>query len=1422
MKLIGRTLLILIAFLSHYYISGSLNVKNILTQISKGDLTKEDVIKFYNKDYDPMLEFHKIFTPCLNHLIDQEMKTESFISHIIQSVKEFFSSSYQEYAIPELGMKVKCETYINKLVSPDFIEKKKSEVLDLKRKLLEITQASMKFKAKEETSVESLKSRDKLTLAGKNQHLKYSRNPILSNKMKDIENNGELKFANFPKGVENNGELRQKKNDNLAGPSAKNNNVNKNENGVENNGELRQKKNDNLAGPSAKNNNVNKNEIGGNSITNPNVPTNAITGEIDLQNPLNPSSNNKNTNTNENNNNSCEDKVKKQKAINVLLTKENQNLQKSLHEKALEFSKVNDESCKCTDAKSKLETEITQLKKEKLDIEITNTKLKSKDDMSKVAGMTTDETKVELKKRIEENQKLNQEITKCKNDFEDGKKIAIECKENLQSGKLLCDKLLKENTDKLFTETNKITKELTTCSEKLEKCADGKKKNQKAQECVSALAKKEVEVKSLEENVKILSQKLKTSEEKLSKINPEIPAKKLKDCEDKISQSETTIIELKKKLADSDAKMNIMLSKAEKDTVITREKETEINNLKEDINGRIKLFSNLENACHKNTTTFETEIKHLTDESKALHSQVNDFTKKEGDAKAEAKSCNEKLNLETTKAKELLASKAALETKCNADFQRITEEKATIKSELDKFTIKTTELTEELAKSKDVLQKCQDINKGALKTCEDKCQEQLKNTKEQNDGQLKSCKQNELNLNNTCIAEKKDLNDKIVKANQGLSTCEVNSLKNLNEKKIEAEKCHTDLVKEKEENKNKYILKTDCESQVDISKKQIITMEAEMKTLKEKSSCPICPLCKMKECEEEKVKLTTQINTEKKTNEELKKSNIDMNSKIVLLSKSLTDSETRCKTDLAKAEKDCGDRLLKESNQSTPIKKRLTELEKENNILIEKNKGLSESQFKNENELALCRQQQSFKEKLDICLKDKTNIGLQVEKFKDGLTACEKNIRKQQEDNKKCETTLTQNKKQIEDLNKQVTAKTQEAEKSRTSQANKESECADLLIELKNKLFLQHQEIESMQTSMETNNIQVESFVNRLINQASTDDKTLNNLGTQIDGKIKLEKEMTNQITKGEKTALDLEKKKADIFNSLISRKSLLNANDIKILQDDMLKIENQSKLNLELLKKVNINFYNNQQAIGGINSEIAIIEHRKITNTQDKNSINNALTQHKDFVSKLKVLLNNNKTLRDKYSKKIEVVLKEAVKAGTLSDKFEKLFEEYKQRLAMIDTTVANNNLKFQHEVKTLSDRAADEKKKCLDEISAIKVNKDAKCFEELESITKKITEFNSSSSNNSLPLNNNVNTNELGGKTNNNPDLNSCLILMSNKTYTDNNCATLEPLRTKYNSLCRTNELLPPNKDILSFSTHPIADKNDTMYKRLGSKKF
>lgn len=106
----------------------SLNVSNVLERISSGDLNEKDVLDFYKKDYDSSLEYHQFFQPCLAHLIQEEKgKANSFINRLFPGVKNYFTSNYRELEFQDLGIKIKCEVYINKFVSKEYKLQKKFE-----------------------------------------------------------------------------------------------------------------------------------------------------------------------------------------------------------------------------------------------------------------------------------------------------------------------------------------------------------------------------------------------------------------------------------------------------------------------------------------------------------------------------------------------------------------------------------------------------------------------------------------------------------------------------------------------------------------------------------------------------------------------------------------------------------------------------------------------------------------------------------------------------------------------------------------------------------------------------------------------------------------------------------------------------------------------------------------------------------------------------------------------------------------------------------------------------------------------------------------------------------------------------------------------------------------------------------------------
>ena len=119
-----------------YTNSTNLNIVDVLEKVSSGDLNEIDVLEFYKKDYDPSLEYHQIFQPCIKHLIqEQKSKSINMMSKIFSNVKNLFSIDHQEYEIKDLGIKVKCEVYINRFLNPVFKEIKKAEFNPLKSSL---------------------------------------------------------------------------------------------------------------------------------------------------------------------------------------------------------------------------------------------------------------------------------------------------------------------------------------------------------------------------------------------------------------------------------------------------------------------------------------------------------------------------------------------------------------------------------------------------------------------------------------------------------------------------------------------------------------------------------------------------------------------------------------------------------------------------------------------------------------------------------------------------------------------------------------------------------------------------------------------------------------------------------------------------------------------------------------------------------------------------------------------------------------------------------------------------------------------------------------------------------------------------------------------------------------------------------------
>ncbi len=122
------SILIFLAFFLVYTEANSFNVSQVLNRISQGDLSEKDILEFYKKDYDSFLENHQFFFPCLSHLIkEQKSKSESLLKKVFGNLSDLFNSNFKEMEVPELGIKIRCEVYVNKLVSKELRSNKFSE-----------------------------------------------------------------------------------------------------------------------------------------------------------------------------------------------------------------------------------------------------------------------------------------------------------------------------------------------------------------------------------------------------------------------------------------------------------------------------------------------------------------------------------------------------------------------------------------------------------------------------------------------------------------------------------------------------------------------------------------------------------------------------------------------------------------------------------------------------------------------------------------------------------------------------------------------------------------------------------------------------------------------------------------------------------------------------------------------------------------------------------------------------------------------------------------------------------------------------------------------------------------------------------------------------------------------------------------------
>jgi len=168
-----------------------LNVINVLDRISIGDLNEKDVFDFYKKDYEASLEYHEFFQPCLAHLIQEEKgKANSFINKLFPGMKNYFTSSYSELVFPDLGIKIKCEVYINKFVSKEYKLKKKGEANPFRD--------SFETCKKEVSALQKINQDLTLRLNTNNQ---YKGKAIQSFNFKSDENGPQIEYQDKPSSI---------------------------------------------------------------------------------------------------------------------------------------------------------------------------------------------------------------------------------------------------------------------------------------------------------------------------------------------------------------------------------------------------------------------------------------------------------------------------------------------------------------------------------------------------------------------------------------------------------------------------------------------------------------------------------------------------------------------------------------------------------------------------------------------------------------------------------------------------------------------------------------------------------------------------------------------------------------------------------------------------------------------------------------------------------------------------------------------------------------------------------------------------------------------------------------------------------------------------------------------------------------------
>ena len=145
MKLTSKFLLIFM-FTLFATLESSNNIHKMFSQLNTGEINKDDIMKYYKTSYDPMLELHNnFFDGCLDHLVNQELNNnKSFFMKMVEKVKDLFSqgANYEPLIIKDLGISIKCDNYVNQIISDNYIAKKKVELAKVKSNLVSINQGN--------------------------------------------------------------------------------------------------------------------------------------------------------------------------------------------------------------------------------------------------------------------------------------------------------------------------------------------------------------------------------------------------------------------------------------------------------------------------------------------------------------------------------------------------------------------------------------------------------------------------------------------------------------------------------------------------------------------------------------------------------------------------------------------------------------------------------------------------------------------------------------------------------------------------------------------------------------------------------------------------------------------------------------------------------------------------------------------------------------------------------------------------------------------------------------------------------------------------------------------------------------------------------------------------------------------------------